>query len=80
MARLTARQKALPGVIAENNKRLAAIAACAEGDWSAIGEACSWLAQNIRPDCEPDWDACPLGTRRYDRLRFCRTRGAAEGK
>jgi hypothetical protein len=70
--RPTARERALPGIIAENNRRLAAIEACSEGDWSEIDEACGQLAQNLRHDCQPDWDAHPLGTRRYDRLRFRR--------
>jgi uncharacterized membrane-anchored protein len=70
--RLTARQRALPGIINENNKRLAAIGEITEGDWSAIDEACSWLAQNLRADCQPDWDAHPLATRRFDRLKYRR--------
>lgn len=72
MKRLTARQRSLPGLIAEANKRLAAIAEVAEGDWSEIDEACSQLAQLVAPDVQPDWDANPLATRRYDRLKFRR--------
>lgn len=70
--RSTARQRALPALIVENNRRLEAIEACSEGDWSAIEDACAWLAQNLRHDCQPRWDLYPLGTRRYDRLRFQR--------
>lgn len=72
MPRLTARQKALPGIIDENNKRLKAIESLPEGEWAAIDNACSWLAQNLRHDCQPDWEAYPLGARRYDRLRYRR--------
>jgi hypothetical protein len=72
MVRPTARQRTLPGLIKEADKRLAAIEACAEGDWSAIDDACSWLAQHVRPDVQPNWNAHPLGTRRYDRLGFGR--------
>jgi len=68
------RKAALPGLIAEANRRLAAVEACKEGDWSAIGERASWLAQHIRRDVQPDWDAYPLGTRRYERLGFLRNR------
>lgn len=72
MPRLTARQRALPGLIVEADKRLAAIEACAEGDWHAIDDACSMLAQHLRPDVQPDWERYPLGSRRYDRLGFRR--------
>lgn len=72
MSRQTARQRAIPGLIVEANKRLAAIEACAEGDWGAIDEAASFLAQHVRSDVQPDWSAYPLGARRFDRLRFRR--------
>ena len=72
MSRLTARQRALPGLVAEANRLLSAVEACAEGNWGEIDEAASRLAQHIRPDVQPDWDAHPLGARRYDRLRFSR--------
>jgi hypothetical protein len=70
--RLTARQRAVPALIEENNKRLKAVEDCAEGDWSAIDEACAWLAQNLAPDVQPDWGKYPLGARRFDRLKFRR--------
>jgi uncharacterized membrane-anchored protein len=69
---LNARQRALPGLIAEANKRLAAIAEIHEGKSGDIAEAASWLAQHVRSDVQPDWDAHPLATRRYERLGFRR--------
>lgn len=72
--RLTARERALPGLIAEANQRLDSIERCAEGDWSAIDEAASYLAQHLRSDVQPDWDKYPLGTRRYERLGFARNK------
>lgn len=74
MRRLTSRERSLPGLIVEANRRLAAVEACAEGDWSAIDDAASFLAQHIRRDVQPDWDVHPLGARRYDRLGFKRER------
>ena len=72
--RLTSRERALPGMIEEANRRLAAIEACAEGAWGEIDEAASYLAQHIASDVQPDWDKYPLGTRRYERLGFRRIR------
>lgn len=70
--RLTARQRALPALRVEANRRLAAVEACPEGAWADIDDACSWLAQHIAPDVQPDWDSYPLGTCRYNRLRYRR--------
>lgn len=72
--RLTARERSLPGLVVEANKRLAAIEACAEADWHAIDDAASWLSQHLRNDVQPDWSAYPLGTRRYERLGFRKER------
>lgn len=77
MSRQTARERSIPALVVEANKRLAAIEACAEGDWSTIDEAASYLAQHVRTDVQPNWNAYPLGTRRYDRLKFRRL-GALE--
>lgn len=75
--RVSAREKAIPGLIDEANRRLAAIEACAEGDWTAIDEAASYLAQHLHVgDFKPDWERYPLGTRRYDRLGFKKGRVA----
>lgn len=74
MKRLTARERSLPGLVVEANKRLAAIEAIEEGDWKAIDDAACWLSQHIRKDVQPDWDKHPLGTRRFERLGFRRER------
>lgn len=72
--RKTARERALPGLVVEANRRLATVEACAEGDWEAIDEAASFLAQHIKSDVQPDWTAHPIGTRRYERLGFRKER------
>lgn len=56
----------------EANRRLAAVQDCRPDDWTAIAAAACYLAQLLRRDLQPNWDAYPLGTRRYDRLKLSR--------
>lgn len=71
--RLTAKERALPGQLAEADRRLSAVEACADDDALGIDEAASYLAQFITATgVQPDWGARPVGARRYDRLRFPR--------
>jgi hypothetical protein len=74
--RLTSRQRALPDLIVEANKRLQAVQDCKLGAWRDIEDAACFLAQLLRADVQPDWDAYPLGTKRYDRLKLDRRKGS----
>lgn len=72
MKRKTSRERALPGLIVEANKRLQAVQDCKPDAWRDIEDAACFLAQLLRADVQPDWDAYPLGTKRYDRLKLGR--------
>jgi hypothetical protein len=53
MARLTARERALPGMREEAQRRLQVLNDCPEDEV-----------------VQPDWDACPVGRKRFDRAGF----------
>jgi hypothetical protein len=67
MARLTARERALPGMREEAQRRLQVLNDCPEDE---VDAAANDLAGAVKPDVQPDWDACPVGRKRFDRAGF----------